>query len=353
LPGTTIGTSVTVANSLYALREIVDIREQNEITLNFPYMVLEPYLNCQSQQFSGQVRITVLNDLRCPETVAQQVGLQLFWTPGPDFELQVPCHPQQVGFSAVNPQTDQQEVVVKSGIAEGEIRSINTRWSQCSVGEHFLSIKQLLNRLSQCVMSGSNPVNTANSFALFPWFVGMTTINKTTGAISYPQYYGDAYSLLAPMYMFYRGGARVWFSDDVTDKHRNMQNHPTLMAYSGATTPLAINTTIAGLPNVSITPVVGGSTVPYQGVNCNDLGVGSVYGEFPYYCRTPVSLVRVFDGVNSGSAIYASPDCPSSTCVVASGPTAFGATGILQRSFADDFTLSFFIGCPPLYSTYA
>jgi len=77
-------------NSAYALRAIVDIRTEDEITFELPYLIQSDYI--KNDVASGRIDILVLNDLRGPESVAQNIDVQVFYRAGDDFEYAVPTN---------------------------------------------------------------------------------------------------------------------------------------------------------------------------------------------------------------------------------------------------------------------
>jgi hypothetical protein len=105
-PNKTVTGGITDLTSTLSLREIIDIREQTEVTLNLPYMIPESYLwtdptaswSGNTSYYSGQIDIQILNDLMAPETCPQTIDILVFVKAGPDFEFQVPGQPGGVGY---------------------------------------------------------------------------------------------------------------------------------------------------------------------------------------------------------------------------------------------------------------
>jgi hypothetical protein len=337
-------TAPTTSTSIYSLREIVDIREQSEVTLNFPYMVHRTYLN-PSQQM-GIFRIFVLNDLRCPETVAQEVDMLVFVTAGDDFEYQAPTGNLGDSNGAFTPQSDNTETIVNTGIAESAIKGASTMYSEKCIGEHFCSVKQLLNRNSQL-----QPFNTlayaSDQITLFPWFASGYSDSASTGLMNAPIFQPDAYSIISPMYNYYRGKARVMV---VSDAANNIQfsNLPYQNYTYSTTSPLDTTSANALLgKNTAVTQyTVSKKIVPFQTPVPTGSHIGAAFQQVPYYNKYPVSFVQLWTG--EANNFYLDETQPASSAVFTAG-TNFGTTTVIERSFADDFQLSFFIGCPPLY----
>lgn len=334
----------TLASSIYSLREIVDIREQSEITLNLPYMLHRPYLGV-SQQI-GQLRVFVLNDLRCPETCAQSVDIIYFVTAGDDFEFQVPTNLRTCGGAIYTPQS-KEEVIINSGIAESQEKETSTLYSKMSIGEHFLSVKQLLNRNSVLQPRGTALTTTFSSLIVYPWFVAGLTNDAVTGLPLQEAFAADAFSLIAPMYNYFRGKSRLQIQCDNTN-NLTVYNVPGLTADLGSTAFYS-NIAYAFGTNTATNLSPSYINTPFQTPVPVGNNQGYAFQHIPYYNKFPVSFVNVWQGT-ARNYYTLDETLPSSTAVTTS---ATGFTNpVLSRSFADDFQLAFFIGCPPLFMSY-
>jgi len=330
-----------VTDSIYNLREIIDIRQQSEITLTLPYMLHRHYLD--ANQSMGTINVYVLNDLRCPETVAQQVDLLFFWKAGEDFEFQAPVPVTEVGAGTFTPQSDSAETIVNSGIAESAIKPCSTKYSSRSIGEHFLSIKQFLNRNSQ-LQTLAAVTYASTSVTLNPWHITGLTNVPVVGTLRTSTFGADAFSYLAPMYNYYRGKARVILTSETPNNINGFNNTNYLKNVSAlgeivtGSSTYGINTNVSVLSDLDRnsfnTPVPSGAYHGYQFIHV------------PYYSKYPVSFTQVWNG--STINFYTDETQPISNATFTSSSN-FGATTVLQRSFCDDFQLMFFIGCPGLY----
>jgi hypothetical protein len=330
-----------VTDSIYSLREIIDIREQSEITLKLPYMLHRHYLD--KFQAMGRLDVYVLNDLRCPDTVAQNVDLLFFFKAGDDFEFQSPGV-VTVGGGIYTPQSNNVETIVNSGIAETAVKPCTTQYSSKSIGEHFLSIKQLLNRNSQLQAMTNAIVYAGQSIILNPWHIAGITNVPVTGALRTAAYSADAFSYLAPLFNYYRGKSRVLLVADTVNGIMG-SNQPNFFQNLGSSqfhniggSTYGINLPVIATSdtdrNVFNTPVASGSNHGYQWIH------------IPYYSKYPVSFTQIWNGGTTN--YYLDETQPISTaCFTASAN--FGGSAVLERSFCDDFQLTFFIGCPGIY----
>lgn len=113
-PGATVSDPVPDYNYLY--REIVDIREATSFTFNVPYVANTPYLRVG--EVMGVVHIVVLNSLRAPDTVSQNIDVIVEACAGKDIEFAVPRKPlvTPISYSSVQIQA------LQAKIAETQIR---------------------------------------------------------------------------------------------------------------------------------------------------------------------------------------------------------------------------------------
>jgi len=366
-PGTT--------NSLPSIREIIDIREQEEITFTFPWLVPYKYLSLKNSsgaygvQTSGWVDIVVLNELRAPETCSQNVTIQVFWTPGEDFEYQVPTKPYNTLGVVFSPQTTSTErfdpvldltvfgvepnpgpevQIVDKPIATVSTSSTNTEHSSMCIGEHFLSIKQLLSRM-QTLSFQSAPSGTTMTIA--PWSFGVMTLNSSA-QVGIGEWEMDAMSIFGPMYAFFRGGMNYSWTNLSSTAAITSTFVPGYFTRNDSTSASPHVTSIPA--NISVqaaasTPVVTTNYWHNTATSVNDFQNGTAIVRIPYQNRMPVSLLIPQDGFQTTA--FAEPSQPS-------GAVAFSVYGgtttsqLIERSAADDFQFSFFLNAPPLALIY-
>lgn len=365
-PNKTVTGGVTDLTSTLSLREIIDIREQTEVTLNLPYMIPESYLWTDStasfsgntSYYSGQIDIQILNDLMAPETCPQTIDILVFVKAGPDFEFEVPGQPAGVGYPGYfSAQSSSQDTIVNTGIAESTIQHVDMMHSSRSIGEHFVSVKQLLNRFSQllCVDGG---FSTPGSIGIYPFGFSSVSMNTSTGALSSIGLACDIGSLIAPMYAFQRGSARV----AVTVNNSSAPTMATLMPGSyhahGQLTknyflPSYYNGAF-GLGPIAPANFVSGAALiaPAYSTAIADDGPSICYAQVPYQSRFPISLIPISDGNVNTTNVYQNDFYPTQTVVFGGGANFTMSNTSIFRNFGDDYQLSFFVCCPPLLTSY-
>lgn len=351
-------TSPDLVTSIYSLRHIIDVAEKDTFELTMPYMVNTNYLQCSNGLYSGVIDVLVLNELRCPETCAPSIDILYWLEPGDDFEFAVPgkfLNPVPSPFIPQASIEDDTDTIIKGGIGGSKTETLTLSPSIQSVGEHFTSLKQLLNRLSPVVFPGLYPL-AGDTAAVWPYFSGEVAMNTTTGALIQPIGFSDAFSMFYNMFAYYRGGVRISISpnnDHLTTNQIPQSTQISLVPYNY---PFPTNQVIgtAGGNNMGKRAVLafGGASGVVNlcpSATETDYGIGMFSAKVPYHSRTPISLCAT-----ANTTVLQTPDAPISV-VNFSSPTSetdvFNRS-TLYRSTMDDFQFEFFVGCPPILSSY-
>jgi len=372
-------TSPDLNTSSYSLRAIVDIRTQDEISFELPYLALSDYLSTHKgvgdESILGELQVLVLNELKGPESVSQSIAIQIFYRAGPGFEFAVPSY-ATAGMFAYVPQMGSTERIMHGLDTGNELpqtvignanstHEMVTHAARC-VGEKLVSIKQLL--LRNNVINGINNSwqfdGTHDQYVIDPNFIAASRMLPVTGDITAPVIGYDLYSLFANMYAYRRGGVR-WMHQ-ATPGSTSLESRiftaiiPNTSTSTGTrlggSQPIA-DFVAQDFPNVEYTPNIGVAppTVSppvahtfYPTQPMNTLTAGKMgYNHVPYYNRFPISLNCYYDGT---SVPANEKSCPDGYLVVQDYNSMKDV--VIQRSVADDFQFSFFIGAPPTILTY-
>jgi len=310
----------------YALREIVDIREGDEICLDLPYLQAVNYLKVGSA--SGQLDITVLNVLRAPETCSSTVEILMYLSGGPDYELAAPCP------SPIQPFIPQVGELVCEGIGGLSVKE-NIRAAMTSVGEKILSIRQLLARPTQVYRSVADA--NVNAWYMWPWFISLGTENAATGAFAPPTFGGDMYCFLAPMYAVARGSVRL---TDVYNQvgevalAANIPNTSLATMYGASSTIIPVFDATLGKPATAATL---NAAWAIQDSNTNMIAV-----DVPYYNLAKCHLNDVVMATNN---LGVTTNIPNSLVGFGFRNNTYNN---IWRSIGEDFQFGLFLGCPPL-----
>jgi hypothetical protein len=360
---TIVGTTPTVSNSAYAMRAVVDIRTEDEVTFTLPFLVYSDYLNTVTATgglgvYMGQLDVDVLNDLRGPESVSQTIAVQWFVKASKDFEFAVPTNnlpstmpyiPQASNEEKLHGQDSVREIA-SDVIGNMSLTDDATMHSARCIGERVLSIKSLLLRNSAINCYKNNGYIQRN-FSFQPLFLSAAQMDTGTGVVKTPDFGGDLLSWMAPMYMFMRGGTNFMWKDTGTSTNNTLSgNFPGAYSYSGNAQPYVITPYPSSLLGTNANPqtLINTNGVTNWPVNPGNwtTDVSVAYQHVPYHAAFPFTPTYQYNGIDT----FVDPTMPSSTFTVVA-KAAF-VDPILQRAVADDFQLLFFIGCPPVATSY-
>lgn len=329
----------SLSTSTMSLREIIDIREGNEITLDLPFLVPVPYLDIE-QNF-GILTVRVLNELRAPETASQRIQLLFFYSASADYELAVPGYspntfnsppfaPQMATFGSVGMD------LVSESVGSQPTYTETLESAELCVGEYFSSVRQLIARNNQIFTT--TLATATDRIAIWPFFTSVCTL-KATG-IQAPKFGGDPFSFVSPMYAFYRGGMRVTVDTAAAVGSLSMTLAPSQVvsgreSFSQSTSVNGTNGVVTYFGNAGISP---------HGTALTDAGIGLTSTVLPYYSRAPISMnvPNITDKIpfNATGLEYSIPRSSLSM--------EFQDKPVYFRSVAEDFQFTYFVGCPPL-----
>lgn len=332
-------TTPSLINSSMSLREIIDIREGNELTLDLPFLVPVPYMDIE--QNYGILTIRVLNELRAPETASDKIQLLFFYSASSDFELAVPGYsPNTFNSPPFAPQmatfgSEATELVNETVGSQPTITQTLESAELC-VGEYFSSVRQLIARNNQIFPTAL--ITATGRIAIWPFFTSVCTL-KASGIVT-PKYGGDPFSFVSPMYAFYRGGMRVTVDTAASIGSLSMTLAPsqvdaTRESFSTSTSLNGTDTAVTYFGNAGISP---------HGTALSDGDIGLTSASLPYYARTPITMnvPNITDRIpfNAAGLEYSVPRSSLSM--------EFQSKPVYYRSVAEDFQFTYFVGCPPL-----
>lgn len=355
VPTSYITTAPTITNSTLSLREIIDLRNGNEFTLHIPYLQGSNYQPSGTPM--GVVYITVLNELRCPETVAQSVDYLIYASGGDDFEFQGLCNDGLSDFTGTfqnvvrvfSPQMDIKQVLDKP-IGNSVVQTKGFEFAQQSFGESLASIKQLLQRMSAVYFISTSVGTSSSNVGFYPFTTGVLSLNASTGAIASPNIGGDMLSFLANMYRFYHGGMIVQYLGGNTG-----DVSAALYRINTSSTQLELIPQSFGSRGGNSWNNLTTKTMKC-GIYTSDGAVATNPFEVPYYCHckcSPVYNASAADSkATSATGVASSLQYPTHGIEISASSATTIASYSLMRSGRDDFQLSYFIGCPPVALSY-
>lgn len=352
-PNTTSGNIMFSENT--GLREIIDLKDSSEITLNLPYLSNTNYLSIDES--IGRLRIYVLNQLAAPDTVESSINVLVYYNAGDDFELAKPISDFPTPVVSVVPEMNiVQPVLAKKRIGGYPDSPLTDVAVKSSLGEAFMSIKQLI--LCSRPVSFNSEVTTFTKYstsgtdaylsnvAFNPWVFGLP---RLTGAgFAVPYLTGDYLSELATGYSYYRGGLRYTIpkSDSSYTVARLIGNDANDLITGSA--PL-IPTTSVFSGNRTWTDLT--SIFPTLTATILDDTKATLDVNVPYYGKTPFRMVNnITDGVTTYSY-----DADTSLLQILkytensvnTAPSLRSLQRPIMRGASDDFQFMYFIGFAP------
>jgi hypothetical protein len=239
------------------------------------------------------------------------------------------------------------DVIIEEPIAGMSNASLSTAEMQQSIGEAFTSLKQLLNRATQWY-SVIAKTATPTGLQIHPWYSSAVS-QDATGLIK-PYWGGDAYNFIAPMYLFYRGNARLnVVSYQTADGSTGIGYLPSNTVITGSRftgfhqgSPCGPNQ-ILGYNATTNFDYVAGVGTESQGMVIATANTGVTSWQVPYSSAYKVSLNTTMKSLNAVTA-----DASKARGSLILNSTGGLANYVVYRSFDDNFHLSFFLGCPPL-----
>jgi len=339
----------TVDQSSYVLREIVDLRETNEVRFVIPYVSTSQYLPTSDLSEDnggiGRLKIFVLNELVCPDSVSSTVGVIAEFSGGPDFEVMCPRPFNRAPLIVNTWQAQMGDVVPASSRSENPnmnqglislgssiIDEQSLEPALYCVGERCNSILQLLKRY--CRLRVFDLLNPIYGVDIRPFVTGAC---YSLDAVGVPNTLtGDYVTLFSYCFAYSRGSVRVMLALNSFDS--SSKSSGGLAVYpSTELDTCRDNLDMQRYPGVSLNYQPGFSGYPS---GCT----------IPAYQRLHARLNRVSTTTSLEPVdVYSSP-------MRASINNVYGSTSkvsYLFRAAGDDYTLGYFIGVPLVTSSIA
>jgi hypothetical protein len=181
---------------------------------------------------------------------------------------------------------------------------------------------------------------------MWPWFNTVLSMSNSTGVLQGLGFAGgDAYAYIRPMFAYYRGSVRIQNWNTGGDIWSMINAEPASLG----TAPVVLNPANPPLNTTSgnsWVPTATQGTIGSNGVYSNGTNVSSSY-KIPYYCPCKMSLCL------TAQTLAVPNEVSQPTTFYYTGGFGSSTVGFNLRSFADDFQLSFFLGCPPFFISWS
>lgn len=311
----------------YMLREIVDIRETNEIEFVLPYSYHQPYYRTSANATGSRpwLLVRVQTPLRAPPSCDQNIAILFEFAGGPDTEFAFP----QIGVEAIPRPYNSPSMISAQGadnacaltvakpFGGSKIGVDNVDFASTCIGEKVTTLLQLV----KCFSAVGTIESNAGRLMVERFGVGNTsTVGNTI----------DYYTAIAPMFALSRGGYRikaVYYNEGV----------PTTVS-SGSFANLGLSSTgnvIEAFPMDLATP----HSRTFDSAN------GSRFLEIavPQY-------LSGFSRLNAWTDIRSTPYVSGITAGFAFVSNTLGTNRMMiLRAVADDFSFGSFLGTPPVW----
>lgn len=210
--------TITYADTPYLHKTILDVREQNEFTIEVPYVSITPWrdtgtLSTANTSPYGQWAMFVLDELVAPDTVTNSVTVLVEVAGAPDLKFSVPrpnlmtpMIPAQLQMAGVfkSSESDANPTLNDVATVGGTMRTdSNLDVEEHCVGEVVTSMRSLLKRGGIMGYTQATSVTTQNLTVLpYAWTYTTTSPPAETEVVF------DIFGILSSIYCLQRGGVR-------------------------------------------------------------------------------------------------------------------------------------------------
>lgn len=333
------GTSPSIDAGVLSLREVIDLKESDSVTLRLPYLYGENFLNLLGDTHDGidsigTLSIRVLGELRAPETCSTSVNMLLYAQPDDDFEYAGFGYADQVGFSPESALYNSSHLQEK-GIGNSKSSDEGMQPNSISFSDPVLSVKHLLN-ISRNFFAKNVNIGSNNKCRLNPSSLSLAKNDLLAGGIPLmpdQAIFGDPINFLSTGYAFCRGGYRITcFSTTFSTQTWIVPQGP---SEASASIPSNNGPNINQSLLLKSTPIIPSAA---------DRGITDVVT--PGWQRGNFRLNKYYFDALPSPVNRGAEDYPYSIEIRTLQGSNLPLTG-WTRSVADDFTLGYFVGFTP------
>ncbi len=200
------------AASPYLHRQIIDIRDLSEFTIEFPFISPNPYLGTfgNGETHFGRIEIRVIDPLVAPATVSNSINILLESAMSDDIEFAGRRNSRTAVLSQYEIQSN------SMCIGSTAAKSAQNETSSMAIGEKILNLRSILKRYEPLTyfLDGQGTFTTDNTdtFRPYNWgryhvilpFAQAQYVAGTTDNVE-----ADLYSELGAIFTYSRGGVRL------------------------------------------------------------------------------------------------------------------------------------------------
>jgi hypothetical protein len=338
----------TFAEAPYTYRQIIDIQDGTEFVFNCPYLLPQDFANVG--QPMGRFYVHVVNPLVAPSTVSSTIDIMVEARAGNDLILTSPksCNVSPFIPQGIDTENHGESTAVVLGSKKHMLKNLNH--AQLANGELQLSVLEILKANHSIIFKSDAPSPTSSTVVTMAAnrFTGVR-YNATSTSTSVSEYGSDPLSMIGSMYALSRGGTRYRFvplqyNNDrglramiLTQNSREEVNLGFGFTYNAMSAPVVgqdgyyytLSSTDAALGESILSSRV------YQSPQIN----GGYSVQVPFYSKYRYDLNHVAGESGVGNLRFTNNNSVAFSWLNT-------GKGLIMRSVADDYQLSFFVGVP-------
>lgn len=342
-PNQTYPGVISIDDTNYLLRDIVDLRDGNECSFVIPYTNNNPWIDRDDQ--IGTFFVHIINPLVSPDGCATSIEVLMEVSAGSDFEVAcfeplatrefTPMVVDNAAFVSQSGSLPSNPVIGKSdAIGNGVINQYDLAPSKYVMGEKVVSVYNIMKRFTRLFQY--NTAATHTGMTLNPFEINAMGSGISGAAYSISNFTNDTISIFTSFYAYSRGSVNMRVVEKSNDSTFDKNNR--------FSSTLVNKTTTAAYGPTAATDLYN-STDAFQTSN-TDLGC---HIAMPPYMELHCRLNRLNTSTNANYATYAPPNDEYTNDLSVSISMVDTTTSMeVYKSAGDDYQVGFFIGIPPL-----
>jgi len=327
--------NLTLDNTAYAYRSVIDIQEGQEVCLAIPYMFPMDYVSRDAAY--GRLHVTIVNPLLAPESVSPDINISVYVRGMDDLEFQgfAPDNKLVVVAQGGDVTVDQEAVcaVVGGAPATG---NTGASFAEASASEMPTSLRQL-HKIYHPLRFTITP---SQGIVYYPWLCQPPRMTPDGVTISKNETFAPIRDMLMAPFAFMRGGRRVLATQPTGVSWKAMSDYH----YTATPIPVAGDTAAnLGARSSPFAPGSGSSALGY--------GTWVTAPDGPLSVTVPWTAQSRFGPIEYTKTSVVDTTWLSRRIIrmYCSAPTT-GEMGELYEAGADDFETFYFVGIPRMSS---
>lgn len=254
-------TAINYSQTNWLFRQIVDIKDTDEVHITVPYTALTPWT--LRNEYIGSLQFFVVNPLNAPPTVSSSIDIILEVAGGEDFAVS--------GLSGMSAgAASQQDFTPQSGLFKEDtriksftiggaiIKPRNLDAERYCIGEAMTSVKHFTNKFTRCLggsVAQNNPtIANCRTLVFKPFTIGGFITNGATVTVQASSMGGTYMDIFSSCYSIARGS--MYFDLYSTDTTNWIQYSFNSKEANGSYSPYEYGTLAAGIVPVPNNQVV-------------------------------------------------------------------------------------------------